>query len=85
MVFGASWCDICSRDIATAEKICRDSVKVVEVYIDADRRGWDVPYLAKLDISHLPYIIVLDGEGRIAGRDVRIWELELTLTALKKH
>lgn len=85
VVFGASWCDICSRDIATAEKICRDSVKVVEVYIDADRRGWDVPYLAKLDISHLPYIIVLDGEGRIAGRDVRIWELERTLTALKKH
>lgn len=83
ILFGASWCDICRRDLATAEKICRDSVKVVEVNIDADRRGWDAPYLAKLDISHLPYIIVLDGDGKIVGRDVRIWELERTLKALK--
>ena len=85
ILFGASWCDICRRDLATAEKICRDSVTVVTVDIDADRRGWDAPYIAKLDISHLPYIIVLDGEGKIAGRDVRIWELERRLASIKRH
>lgn len=83
--FGATWCDICVRDIAVAEKICVDSVTLVTVDIDADRRGWDSPYLEKLDIAHLPYIIVLDREGKIAARDVRIWELKRTLDPLKKR
>lgn len=85
VLFGAKWCDICGRDLAAAEKICRDSVTVVEVNIDADRRGWDAPYLAKLDINHVPYIIVLDAEGRIVARDVRIWELQRLLASIKRR
>ena len=85
VLFGASWCDICQRDSITAEKICADSITLINVSIDADRRGWDAPYLKKLDIAHLPYIILLDKDGNIAARDVRIWELKRQLAALKKH
>jgi len=74
--FGATWCDICKRDTATARLLCGDSVTFINIDIDDDRRGWDAPYITKLDITHLPYIILLDGKGRIVARDVRVWELE---------
>lgn len=82
--FGATWCDICRRDLVEAEKLCRDSVTLVTVDIDADKRGWDAPYMRKLDVTHLPYIILLDKEDKIAARDVRIWELKRMLESLKK-
>lgn len=48
----------------------------INIDIDADRRGWDAPFIEKLNIAHLPFIILLDEKGRILSRDVRIWELE---------
>ena len=74
--FGATWCDICKRDLATARQLCGNSVNCINIDIDADRRGWDAPFIEKLNIAHLPFIILLDEKGRILSRDVRIWELE---------
>lgn len=74
--FGASWCDICKRDIAVAKQVCDDSITCIYIDMADDHRGWDAPWISKLDITHLPYIIMLDRKGRIIARDVRIWELE---------
>lgn len=76
LFFGAQWCDICQRDLAAVKQLCGDSVTCIIIDLDSDRRGWDAPYISKLDIAHLPFIILLDPKGRILARDVRIWELE---------
>lgn len=80
ILFGASWCDVCKRDLDVAKRLCADSTTLIYVSIDQDPRGWDAPCLKKNGVTHLPYIILLDGEGTITARDVRIWELEKWLS-----
>lgn len=74
--FGAKWCDICEQQLHTIRNTCGDSITLVAIDLAEDKRGWDAPYVAQLNVTHIPYIIVVDREGNIYARDVRIWELE---------
>lgn len=82
--FGATWCDICRRDIDEVRRVCKvDSVTLVVVNIDDSKRGWDAEYVEMLDISHIPYMILLDGDACIVGRDIRVWELSRRLEKVR--
>ncbi len=32
--------------------------------------------MQQLEIDHIPYLMLVDAERRIAARDIRIWEIE---------
>ena len=51
-------------------------IKPIEINIDLEKETWDAPFVKTLAIEHIPYLILLDKNGRIVARDVRIWELE---------
>ncbi len=56
--------------------------QVVWVPLDDARNGWDAPYMQKLQVQFVPYIILLDSSGRILTRDVRLWEVQRLLQGL---
>lgn len=75
ILVGAAWCDICQRTLDQAREACGDTVTLVYIDLAREPQGWDAPCVERLDIPHLPYIILLDPNGNIAARDVRTWEL----------
>lgn len=77
LFFGAKWCDRCQQQQQQAAKMLKEQpTEMVVVRLDDDPRGWDAPWVSQLGIDHLPYIILIDSDGTVAARDLRIWELE---------
>ena len=77
LIVGATWCDQCQNMVAYAERLVRDKhITLLYIRIDDSPAEWDAPFLKQLAIGHLPYIILVDGDGRVQARDVRQWELE---------
>lgn len=77
LFFGAKWCDRCKEQQLQAAVMLKEKpTEMVVVRLDDDSRGWDAPYVSQLGIAHLPYIILIDSDGIVLARDLRIWELE---------
>lgn len=77
LFFGAKWCDRCrEQQLKAAVMLKEQPTEMVVVRLDDDPRGWDAPWVSKLGIDHLPYIILVDSDGTVLARDLRIWELE---------
>ena len=77
IAIGARWCEQCLRTMNQLKKMAPTQGFVpIMLFIDSDKRGWDAPYLQQLAVDRIPYLILLDKEGTIVGRDIRIWELE---------
>lgn len=72
ILFSASWCDRCTE---WQRRLREEHVKVLTIDIERHKNPWSAPYMQQLDISHIPYLIWLDAEGKIVGRDVRPWEI----------
>lgn len=75
LLIGATWCDQC-KAISKELKDKYPDIKPIEINIDLEKETWDAPFVKTLAIEHIPYLILLDKNGRIVARDVRIWELE---------
>lgn len=80
ILVGASWCAACRH----AEEILLDLVLKARphtIRIDRQPQQWDAPCLQDLVIDHIPYMILVDAQGNIAGRDLRVWEISRRLDA----
>lgn len=76
LFFGSSYCEQCQRVMRVLKKDNRPNLSTIFCMLDDDKRGWDAPFVEQLAIDHIPYLILLDREGAIVARDLRIWELE---------
>lgn len=80
LIVGASWCDRCQQLLARARRIVKKHpAAIVYIRIDDSPAGWDAPFLKLLSVDHLPYVILVDADGRVLARDLREWELEKAL------
>lgn len=68
--------------LCAAIQCCEKTAQVVWAATDKAPQGWDELYMQLLNIQRLPYIILIDSQGRIVARDVRVWEAERLLHAL---
>lgn len=76
LFFGAKWCDRCQQQQQQVAAMLKEQpTTMVVVRVDDDPRGWDAPCLQQLGIDHLPYIILIDSDGTVLARDLRVWEL----------
>lgn len=76
LFIGASWCDICKRQLQQAETLLqKQNIQILPIRIDDNPKGWDAHYLQQLSVDHLPYMILVDPDGIVAARDIRLWEL----------
>ncbi|MBR1516919.1 MAG: DUF4369 domain-containing protein [Bacteroidales bacterium] len=74
VIVGATWCASCRKaEQQVAEQW--PAVRQQVVYIDRQPAKWDAPSLQSLVVDHVPFLLLTDAEGRIIGRDLRIWEL----------
>lgn len=93
--FGATWCASCQKANKEMEGVIKahnvsikkhkHKVRLCPVTIDKDPRQWDNPMLRQLGVEYIPYIIIVDPEGKTLFRDLRYWELERTLRDLRKE
>lgn len=76
ILFSATWCDICKKQLEQAKKTLSDkNVQILTINIDDNPNGWDAHYLKELSVNHIPYMILVDKQGIVTARDIRIWEL----------
>lgn len=77
LVVGSSWCDQCKSLVSRAERLTKDkNIAILYIRIDDSPAGWDAPFLKQLSVDHLPYVILVDADGRVLARDIRQWELD---------
>ena len=76
LFFGANWCDICKKQQQQAETfLANKPAEVLSIQIDDNPNGWNAQYLKQLNVDHLPYMILVDKDGVVVRRDLRIWEI----------
>ena len=84
IVFSATWCDRCKTQLAEAQKALGEKpIEILTINIDDNPNGWDANYLKQLSVDHIPYMILVDKKGLVVARDIRIWELERVVKAVK--
>ncbi|MBQ4377027.1 MAG: DUF4369 domain-containing protein [Bacteroidales bacterium] len=74
ILVGATWCASCRK----VESTLHDNFPYLSqhiINIDYQPQKWDAPCLQMLVADHIPFLILVDGQGHIAGRDLRQWEL----------
>lgn len=74
IVVGASWCRECRNAVVEARRQLQ-GINIIAIDIDNDRRLWDAEVVEKMQIEHLPYLILVDPEHMIVARDIRSWEI----------
>lgn len=81
LFFGAAYCGPCEQARRQLQQLAADrpTLHAVVCQLDDDPAGWDAAWVDSLAIDHIPYLLLVDGQGRIVERDLRIWELERTL------
>lgn len=72
LFFAATWCSQCDT---IQKRIDTKEINTIRIDIDHDPNGWDSPIMKKLQIDHLPYLILIDRDRRIVARDIRYWQL----------
>ena len=85
LLLGATWCagsQSWEQTINGTIKNYKD-IQLVSTLIDKDERQWDSPLMKTLAISHIPFVILIDPQGRTLARDVRVWELDRVLKQFK--
>ncbi len=84
VAFGATWCDRCETQMSQAQKVIGErGVEILSINIDDNPNGWDANYLKQLSVDHIPYMILVDKGGLVVARDIREWELERVMKAVK--
>ncbi|MBO4600226.1 MAG: DUF4369 domain-containing protein [Bacteroidales bacterium] len=77
IMFGANWCDLCQQQREQAERaLAGKAVEVLTINIDDNPNGWDAHYLQQLSVNHIPYMILVDGQGVVVAGDIHAWELK---------
>ena len=77
LYFSTSWCDLCKQQLDEASRMLDGaSTQLLVINIDDNPNGWDAHYLKQLSVDHLPYMILVDRNGTVVARDIRIWELK---------
>lgn len=87
IIVGASWCKQCKR----AENEARQHYKkyladmggaqhphelnIIVINIDDDNRVWDADIIKRMQIEHIPYLILISPDRKIAAKDIRAWEV----------
>lgn len=81
IIVGATWCKQC-RDAKEEALRQHKGLNIITIDIDNDKKLWDAEVIKKLQIEHLPYLILVDPKKKIVALDIRAWEIkrELTLT-----
>lgn len=78
--FGANWCDRCKTQYTQASRLADSKqVSLIPINIDDNPNGWDANYLKQLAIDHIPFMILVNADGIVTARDIRIWELKQAL------
>ena len=78
--FGANWCDRCKTQYTQASRLAESKqVSLIPINIDDNPNGWDANYLKQLAIDHIPFMILVNADGIVTARDIRIWELKQAL------
>ncbi len=72
---GSSYCRQCT-DVKKELAHAFPEMNILEFDVDSIAGGWDAPLMQQLEIDHIPYLMLVDAERRIAARDIRIWEIE---------
>ena len=50
-------------------------INIIVVNIDDDKRLWDADIIKKLNIEHIPYLILINPDKTIKTQDLRPWEV----------
>ena len=75
--FSATWCERCHSQLDYARRLLEDkNAEVITINIDDNPNGWEAQNLKQLSVDHLPYMILVDKNGNVVARDMRMWELE---------
>lgn len=75
IIVGTTWCQQCNEAAKTIKQNY-PNLQVVYINLDQQKKGWDSPVAEALAIDHIPYIILLDSQGKILSHDIRPWELK---------
>lgn len=74
ILVGATWCKQCEEArkmaVQTPEKL-----NFIVINIDDDKKLWDAEIVKKLQIEHIPYLILIDKKKKIVAQDIRPWEI----------
>ncbi|MBQ4376489.1 MAG: DUF4369 domain-containing protein [Bacteroidales bacterium] len=79
ILVGATWCASC-RQIETSLNNAYPYLKQHVILIDRQPQKWDAPGLQTIVADHIPYLLLIDKQGRVACRDLRQWELKRRAT-----
>ncbi len=74
ILIGASYCRQCN-DAKNGLDSIYPEMNVIAFDVDSLSGGWDAPLLRKMDVDHIPFLLVVGADGRIVARDARLWEL----------
>ena len=80
LLVGATWCSQCQQVAARVAKQ-HPEVNLVSLNLDHEPKGWDAPYMQALAIDHIPFLLLLDANGRIVYYDLREWQLDDALAS----
>lgn len=80
LLVGATWCSQCQQVAARVAKQ-HPEVNLVSLNLDHEPKGWDAPYMQALAIDHIPFLLLLDANGRIVHYDLREWQLDDALAS----
>lgn len=86
ILFSASWCDRCEQQLKESQRMIGSMpVKTLVIDIDDNPNRWDANYLKQLSVDHIPYFIMVDRQGVVVARDIRIWELDKVLKSMTSN
>lgn len=74
IIVGASWCQQCKNAYKTVVNDVPD-INIITINIDDDQQLWDAEIIKKLQIEHIPYLILINPDKTIGEKDLRPWEL----------
>lgn len=75
LLFAATWCHECDS-IQQRMNSLGPTLQTVRIDIDQQPKGWDAPFMQQLAIDHLPHLMLVNPNRRIANRDIRHWQVK---------
>lgn len=78
ILVGASWCKQC-RNAESEARHQNQNLNIIKIDIDNDQKQWDAEVINKLQIDHLPFLILVDKNRKIVARDIRAWDIKRTM------
>lgn len=78
IIVGATWCRQCSNAKEEALRQYK-GLNTIVINIDNDKQLWDAEVIRKLQIEHLPYLILVSPDRKKITHDIRPWEIKRLL------